>query len=253
MHPAIAHVASIGTPGFPDVHIPTKEIAMTRHALALFAVLLLLGPDTTMTQSLDSDHGLAIVIFKYDHTAGIWGREIAGGELHPGVRGQLYRSFPTGPKVVYGDERIPEGIHEGRIDEHGNVSIVFATWPGMPEFNEVYRITGATLDRNVIPMRDGFEQDIRTAALAMKASGYSTIPVIILPGTLEPEVAEMLGNARNTRKGQTLDDVEHSVRRWKPVEEYLIRTGRIPLLRFDEDRIIIEEDRTSLSTGLAGN
>lgn len=224
---------------------------MTRYTLALFAALLLFGPDISMTQSLDSEYGSAVVIFKYDHTATIWGREMAGGELTPGPRGELYRSFPTGPKIVFGDERIPEGIYDGRIDDAGNVSIVFETWPGLPAFNEIYRITGPTLDRNVLSLRDGFEEEIRTAALAMIAAGYRRIPVVILPGTLEPEVAEFLGKASSVREGQRLEDVERSVIRWKPVEDYIVTTGRIPVLRFDGDDIQILEQEDGPAPELA--
>lgn len=224
---------------------------MTRYALALFSSLLLFIPDISMTQSRDSEYGSVVVIFKYDHTATIWGREAPGGELTPGARGELFRSFPTGPKIVFGDERIPEGIYDGRIDDAGNVTIVFETWPGMPEFNEVYRITGPTLDRNVLSLRDGFEEEIRIAALAMTAAGHRRIPVVILPGTLEPEVAEFLGKARSVREGQRLEDVERSIIRWKPVEDYIVTTGRIPVLRFNDGVITIEEQADATPPELA--
>ncbi len=185
----------------------------------------------------------AIVVFKYDRSIAIWSRSGDDGELVPGIKGELYRSFPTGPKISFGDERIPEGIYQGAIDPDGNIAFVFNTYPHMPEFDEVYRITGPTIDRNVIAVRGDMIDAIREAAREMLDAGQRTITLVILPGTLEPEVAEMLGKARNVREGQTLDDVEKSIRRWKHVEEYLIRTGRIPQLRFDGDRIeIIEAD-----------
>lgn len=185
----------------------------------------------------------AIVVFKYNRSIAIWSRGGDGGEMVPGIKGELYRSFPTGPKISFGDERIPEGIYQGAIDPNGNISFVHRTFPFMPEFNEVYRLTGPTLDRNVIPVRGDMIDAIREAAREMLDAGQRTITLVILPGTLEPEVAETLKKARNVRQGQTLDDVENSIRRWKHVEEHLIRTGRIPQLRFDgADIEIIEGD-----------
>lgn len=215
-----------------------------KHLIILIAILLL-GPDTVFAQESYSTHGMAIVIHKYDRTIDIWGRTQSGSELVPVLDGELYRSFPTGPKLVYGDMRIPEGIYEGSIDAEGNIAIVFKTYPHMPEFNEIYRITGPSLDRNVIPVRGEFIEKIREAGIAMKASGYETFPVVILPGVLETEVAELLEKAANVREGQSLDDVRNSIQRWAPVEDYLIRTGRIPAIRFDGGKIVIESRESS--------
>ncbi|MFZ1730830.1 MAG: hypothetical protein WBQ23_04420 [Bacteroidota bacterium] len=215
-----------------------------KHLIILIAIMLL-GPDTVFSQDSFSTHGLAIIIRKYDRTIDIWGRAHDGGELIPSLDGELYRSFPTGPKIVFGDQRIPEGIYEGRIDDDGNVSIVFSTYPDMPGFNETYRITGPSLDRNVIPVKGKFIEEIREAANAMKASGYVTIPVVILPGALEPEVAAMLEKAENVREGQSLADVKNSILRWAPVDDYLISTGYIPSIRFEGKEIIIEAREAS--------
>jgi hypothetical protein len=202
-------------------------------ALVLFAGTISAATDTPKTTS---DPEYAVVIFKYDAQVNVWERTERSGEYTISASGDLYRSFPTGPKTVYGDQRIPEGIYQAKIDAEGNISFRFETMPGM---YEKYRVTGPSLDRNVIAMRaDAFEA-VRAAALAMYNSGVKSIPVVILPGTLETDVADGLSRARNVREGQTLADVEYSVRRWKPVEEYMINTGRIPTLRFDEADIII--------------
>ena len=213
--------------------------------LIILIAILLLGPGTVFTQNYSPEHGLAIVIRKYDHSIDIWSRSHSGGELIPASDGQLYRSFPTGPKLVCGDQRIPEGIYEGKIDAEGNVSILFTTWPGLPAFDETYRITGASLDRNVLSVKGGFIEEIRSACSAMKDAGFETVPVVILPGTLEPEVAELLEKANNVSEGQSLDDVRNSILRWTPVDDYLMRTGQIPSIRFDGDSIIIEARETS--------
>ena len=85
----------------------------------------------------------------------------------------------------------------------------------------------------------------------MTAAGHRRIPVVILPGTLEPEVAELLATARGVREGQSLEDVERSIVRWKPVEDYIVTTGRIPKLRFEDGGIIIEDPEAPASPGLA--
>jgi len=214
---------------------------MKRIFLLLALALALPGIAQAQRTQFSPEH--AVVAFKYSRSIGLWSRGLDDGELIPGATGELYRTFPTGPKISFADERIPEGIYQGEIDPDGNIAFVFNTYPHMPEFNEVYRLTGPSLDRNVIPVRGEMIDVIRDAAREMLASGHRTITLVILPGSLEPEVAEMLEKARNVREGQTLDDVEKSIRRWKHVEEYLIRTGRIPQLRFDGDRIeIIEAD-----------
>lgn len=214
---------------------------MKRSILILALVLEVTGIAAAKGIPPPGEH--AIVVFKYNRSIAIWSRGGVDGELVPVVKGEIYRSFPTGPKISYRDERIPEGIYRGVIDEAGNISFVFRTYPFMPEFDEVYRITGPTIDRNVISVRGDMIDAIREAAREMLDAGQRTITLLILPGTLEPEIAETLKKARNVRQGQTLDDVENSIRRWKPVEEHLIRTGRIPQLRFDgADIHIIDED-----------
>jgi len=210
---------------------------MKRAILALTLVLLL-GPDATMTQTLRTEYGYALVIYKYDHIISVWGRAYAGGELIPAVKGEIYRSFPTGPKISYGDQRIPEGIYDGRIDSEGNISFRFQT---LPDMFETYRISGPSLDRNIIPIKGEFIETIREVGEAMRNKGFTSIPVLIFPGALEPEVADMLEKAEGVREGQTLDDVKSSIIRWKPVEDYLINTGRIPILRFDGAKIHIVE------------
>ncbi|MBE0644972.1 MAG: hypothetical protein IH600_12890 [Bacteroidetes bacterium] len=217
---------------------------MKRAILSLLLVLLL-GPDATFSQNPHSEYGLAIIIRKYDRTIEVWSRTRSGGELIPAQAGTLYRSFPTGPKMIFADQRIPEGIYDGRIDADGNISFVFHCYPDMPSFDETYRITGASLARNVIPVKGDFIEELRGIGIARLENGLTSIPVVILPGTLEPEVAEMLENARNVKEGQSLDDVKESVTRWRPVEDYLIRAGRIPSIRFDEEKIIIEADEES--------
>jgi hypothetical protein len=77
--------------------------------------------------------------------------------------------------------------------------------------------------------------------------------VVILPGTLEPEVAEFLGKARGVREGQRLEDVERSIIRWKPVEDYIVTTGRIPKLRFEDGDIYIVEQQDAPSPELASS
>ncbi len=216
-----------------------------KYTILSLLLVLFLGPDMSFSQDLYSEDGLAIIIRKYDHTIDVWTRTHAGGELIPAQAGTLYRSFPTGPKMTFADQRIPEGIYEGRIDTDGNISFVFHTYPDMPGFDETYRITGASLARNVIPVKGDFIEEIRDLVRSQTASGRKTIPIMILPGTLEPEVAEMLEKVRNVKEGQSLDDVKESIIRWKPVEEYLIRTGRIPSIRFDKEKIIIEPDEDS--------
>ncbi|MFA6233727.1 MAG: hypothetical protein WC824_05975 [Bacteroidota bacterium] len=213
---------------------------MKRLILAFSIILIFAAPLAiafAQTRSLENDQ--AIVIFKYDRTVGIWQRTVPGGEYQIATHGDLYRSFPTGPKTCLGDERIPEGIYSGRIDPDGKISIRFETLPGL---FETYRISGPSLDRNVIPVRGDVIDNINDAAKEMLASGSATIPVIILPGTLEPEVADMLRNARNIKEGQSIDDVETSIRRWRPVEDYLVNTGKIPRLKFDGADIIILAD-----------
>jgi hypothetical protein len=140
---------------------------------------------------------------------------------------------------VHGDERIPEGIHTGYIREDGGVDFYLISTLG---FYEKYSLAGPSLDRNVVPMHpDAFEAVCR-AALEVEEAGFTTIPVVILPGTLEKEVAERIGTARNVREGQTLEDVQESCRRWKHVEAYMIRSGRIPVLRFQDGEIIIDDN-----------
>lgn len=176
------------------------------------------------------DADFAIVIFKYDARVNVWQRAAGSDSYDVVAAGSIYRSFPTGPKTTVGDERIPEGVYLADIDAEGNITLRFEMFPDM---HEHYRITGASLDRNVIALRDDAFDVVRAAAREMFAAGARQIPLVILPGTLEGEVAEKLGRARRVRAGQTLADVERSVRRWKPVEDYMIATGRIPLLRFD--------------------
>lgn len=213
---------------------------MLRFILAFSIIISIAALPTVVTaQSLTPENGLALVIFKYDKTVGIWERALPNGEYHVALRGDLYRSFPTGPKVYYGDQRIPEGIYDGRIDSEGNISFRFQT---LPDMFETYRISGPSLDRNVIPVRGDMIDEIRSAAKSMLVSGFASIPIIILPGTLEPEIADMLRSANNVREGQSLADVEYSIRRWRPVEDYLVKTGRIPRLRFNGSEIIILEE-----------
>lgn len=226
-------------------------------SIFLLIILALLAGTTSAasdTPKTNNDPAFAVVIFKYDRQVNVWERSERGGEYAVSARGDLYRSFPTGPKTVYGDERIPEGIYQAKIDAEGNISFRFETMPGM---YEIYRLTGPSLDRNVIPMRAEAFEAVRAAAMAMFAAGVKSIPVVILPGTLEPEIADALSRARNVRQGQTLADVEYSVRRWKPVEDYIINTGRIPKLRFDGADIIILDasdarKETTGSDALAG-
>ncbi|MDX9760267.1 MAG: hypothetical protein RBU27_13990 [Bacteroidota bacterium] len=172
----------------------------------------------------------AIIIFKYDARVNVWQRAEGSDTYDVVATGSIYRSFPTGPKTAVGDERIPEGVYHADIDAEGNITLRFEMFPDM---HEHYRITGASLDRNVIALRGEAFDIVRAAAREMFAAGARRIPLVILPGTLEREVVEKLGRARRVREGQTLADVERSVRRWKPVEDYIIATGRIPLLRFD--------------------
>lgn len=188
------------------------------------------GHDGPNSLALDPAAEYAIVIFKYDARVNVWQRAAGSDSYDVAATGSLYRSFPTGPKVSLGDERIPEGVYLADIDAEGNITLRFETFPDMFEF---YRITGASLDRNVIALRGDAIDAVRDAARQMHAAGARRIPLVILPGTLEPDVAEKLGRARAVREGQTLADVERSVRRWKPVEDYMIATGRIPLLRFN--------------------
>lgn len=221
-----------------------------RFIFLLIALALLAGTTsaTSDTPKTTNDPAFAVVIFKYDTKVNVWERTEPSGEYAVSARGDLYRSFPTGPKTVYGDERIPEGIYQAAIDAEGNISFHFETLPGM---YEKYRLTGPSLDRNVIPMRAEAFETVRAAAMAMYTSGVRYIPVVILPGTLEPDIADALSRARNVREGQTLADVEYSVRRWKPVEDYIINTGRIPKLRFDGADIIILDaaDARKMSEG----
>jgi len=193
---------------------------------------------TAQTDHLPSND-FAIVVYKYNATVNILARESASAPYDVLVTGGLHRSFPTGPKVLYGDERIPEGIYEARIVPDGSSVRIEFPFQSLPGIFEHYRVTGPTLDRNVIPAHADVFEDITRAALTMRAAGHRTIPVMILPGTLEPAVAERLERARNVKPWQSLDAVRASCLRWKPVEEYFIRTGFIPKLRFDGEDIII--------------
>jgi hypothetical protein len=221
-----------------------------RFIFLLLTLVLIAGTTSASSDSpkTTDDPSYAVVIFKYDAQVNVWERSGSTGEYAVASRGGLYRSFPTGPKTIYGDERIPEGIYRAKIDSEGNISFRFETLPGM---FEIYRLTGPSLDRNVIPMRAEAFEAVRAAAMEMHAAGVTSIPVVILPGKLETDVADALSRARNVRQGQTLADVEYSVRRWKPVEEYIINSGRIPKLRFDGADIIIlgAADAANVSAG----
>lgn len=222
------------------------EDAMKRLIIALLALISLGGGMTAQTgkpSSLYSEYGFAIVVFKYNHAVAIMGRAEKGGELHVGITGSIYRVFPTGPKIAYGDGRIPEGIYHADISENGDVSFLLVNY-GMLEFAERFTVTGPSLDRNVIPLREDAIESVRWAAERMYASGYRTIPLVILPGSLEPEVAELIEKARNVREGYTLEDIQASCRRWRPVENFIIQHGQIPgvgipPLKFDEENIIL--------------
>ncbi|PLX31446.1 MAG: hypothetical protein C0600_05705 [Ignavibacteria bacterium] len=212
---------------------------MKRFVLSLLLFLLLVPSAGVSGNSHHPDDGFAIVIFKYNHTVNLWKRIPHSAEYQVDRTGGLYRSFPTGPKVHYGDERIPNGIYDADILKRDGkifIEIRFETYPG---WFEIYRLSDPSIDRNVIPMHADIYCCVIDAATSMRADGYKTIPVIILPGTLEPEISEKLERARNIKPWQSLDAVTDECLRWKPVEEYLIRSGRIPTLRFDGEEILI--------------
>lgn len=206
-----------------------------RLLIILFSILLVSPGDGLTAQTYYAKDGFALFILKYNGSANIYGRLSRSAEYESIVTGKLYRTFPTGPKLVAGDDRLPNGIHEGWIDENGTITLYVTT----PLGYEAYVVTGPSLERRCIPLDAEFFKGVTRSAAAMRKFGYRTIPVVILPGTLEPEVADKLRRARDVREGQTLDDVQAECQRWRPVEEYIIRTGRLPGLRFEGDDILI--------------
>lgn len=206
-----------------------------RHLLILIT-LLLVSPGAGLTaQHHHADDRFALIVFKYNGTANLYGHLSRASEYEALYTGKVHRTFPTGPKLVAGDDRLPNGIHRGWIGEDGTITI----YASSPLGYEAYRVTGPSLERRTIPLGTQIHQEVTRSAAAMRASGSRTIPVVILPGTLESAVADKLRRARDVREGQTLDDVEDECRRWKGVEEYIVRTGRLPGLRFEGDEIIV--------------
>ncbi|MCB2206184.1 hypothetical protein KQI65_15685 [bacterium] len=222
-----------------------KRLFHAPATLIPIVLLLALFTPEVNAQAPPAHDDYAIVVFKYNSTVNIWSRPAPDAPFDVAARGKLYRTFPTGPKIAYGDARIPEGIHRGWIQEDGSIRFYVQV---IPEMFETYHLAGPSLDYNTLPMHEDIWEQVKEAALQMRDAGHRNLALVILPGTLEEEVAEKLARARNVREGQTLEDVQRSCQRWKEVEEYMIRTGRIPMLRFDgADIEIIETQHPSLS------
>jgi hypothetical protein len=219
-----------------------------KQLILILALVFLVDANNGLTaQTFNARDGYAVIISKYSHDVSIWGKTSPESEYFDSQVGELHRVFPTGPKLVFGDGRIPNGIFKADlqlVDGNMIIDIPYETSPGVFEH---FRITGPSLSHNSIPLKKDIYFELRDAALAMMEAGHTQIPVVILPGNLEPEVADLMEKSQNVREGYTLDDVKASCNRWRPVENYLIRTGRIPGINapplvFDGTDIILPAD-----------
>jgi hypothetical protein len=209
--------------------------------LLLFAGYISLS--TVTAQTHDSSNDILIVVWKYDGAATLMLRNQF--DRYEAVEyGKIWRTFPAGSKSTFiGDGRLPEGIFPLHLmDNEGSTQLGF-TFETIPGTYEVYTVKGRTLDRNSISLDDALLHRINQQIGDLTAMEVPRITLIILPGNIPAEMRERLKASRNVQPWASEAALDESIRRIKPLEDYLTIVKRIPQhYSFDDDGTWIIHD-----------
>ncbi|MCZ7558089.1 MAG: hypothetical protein M5R41_16935 [Bacteroidia bacterium] len=220
---------------------------MNNHRIILTAILVLfaggLSHSTSTARTHDSSNDILIVVWKYDGAATLMIRNQF--DRYEAVEyGKIWRTFPAGSKTsIIGDGRLPEGIFPLHLtDNEGSTQLGF-TFETIPGTFERYTVKGRTLDRNSISLDDAFLQRIHQQIGDPTAVEVPRITLVILPGNIPVEMRERLKASRNVQPWATEEALDDSIRRLKPLEDYLTIVKRIPQhYSFDDDGTWIIHD-----------
>jgi hypothetical protein len=194
----------------------------------LFLLAGLLSHSAATAQAPDPSNGMLLVVWKYDGAATLM--IMNQFDRYEAVEyGKIWRTFPAGSKTsIIGDGRLPEGIFKLRPMESNGTKFLGFTFETMPGIFETYHVRGRTLDRNAIALDDEFLRLVSLQAGDLTTTELPPITLIILPGNIPVEMRERLKASRNVQPWATEEALDESIRRLKPLEDYLTIVKRIP-------------------------
>ncbi len=208
-------------------------------------MLVIVNQDAAFARKeFNPNNGILVVVWKYNGVATLSTAD-ATGYYTTTAEGKLWRAFPAGSKnTLIGDGRLPEGIYQltvERNEEHAiSLTFVFET---LPNIYERYTLAGRTLDRNAFPFDPEFLAEIHSAVDAVADDDKTQITLIVLPGIIPESMRDDLKRARNVKDYCSLDALDHSVRRWAPLDSWISATGRVPEhTSFDRNGVFVIED-----------
>ncbi len=231
-----------------------------KHPLFLAIAVLLLASVTqnytALAQSPNPADGVLIVVWKYDGAATLMINNEFDRYEAVGY-GKIWRSFPAGSKTsIVGDGRLPEGIYKLRPMDGKDTKHLGFTFETLPDTYETYYVKGKTLDRNVIPLDDDFLRLIHEYTAGLLSMENPPITLVILLGDIPVEMRDRIKMSKNLQPWMTEEALDDSVRRLKPLNDYITIVHRIPEhYRFADDGTWIIEDAmpsAEADPGIAG-
>jgi hypothetical protein len=205
---------------------------MNNQRLIVTAIYLLLAGlishSAATAQTPDPSNGMLIVVWKYDGAATLMIRNQF--DRYEAVEyGKIWRTFPAGSKTtLIGDGRLPEGIFKLRLMDDKDTKHLGFTFETIPGTFESYYVKGRTLDRNSVSLDDAFLRVVYQHMGDLSAEESPPLTLIILPGNIPAEMRERLQASRNVQPWANEAALDESIRRIKPLEDYLTIVKRIP-------------------------